>query len=230
MALLLAVGAQSAAAQCRNVYKYVPYLPYGDLVLECGPTSPAPKAKPKPKPKPPTKAQLRALRYKPRAAVSEKLKPELITRLATGPFAAQIQAQIQSGQQLKLADQNIRKLGWSTRDLGDRYAHAFILTWLLVNNKTKLSSAVDRAVRKDLRARLARGKWSRWSDARQQAYGERLSSYMVVLSGIHNTWKKAGEPTKASLTRYDANDLAKSRYFFAQSMFLVKLTRKGVAD
>lgn len=233
--VLLAVGAQSASAECRNVYKYVPYPPYGDLVLECDNATPPKGGKPKkPKakrePKPPTRRQLAALRYKPRASVTETLKPELIARLAKGEFGPQIQAQIQAGGQLKLVDANIRKLGWSTRDLGDRYAHAFILTWLLVNNKTKVSSAVDRAVRKDLKARLARGKWSKWSDARQQEYGERLSSYMAVLNGIHNTYKKANESTRASLTRYDANDLSRSRYFFGKSMFLVKLTRKGVID
>ena len=112
---------------------------------------------------------------------------------------------------------------------GDRYAHAFILTWLTVNDKTHVSSAVDRAVRKDLKARLARGKWSRWSDARQQEYGERLSSYMAVLSGIHKRTRRRREHPRQPHPLRRQRPRA-HRYFFGKSMFLVKLTRKGVID
>ncbi|HYI36362.1 MAG TPA: hypothetical protein VEX39_07150 [Thermoleophilaceae bacterium] len=230
IAVALAVAAQPAAAQCRNVYKYVPYPPYGDLVLECGPTTPQKKAKPKPTAKPPTRAQLRALRYKPSARVTRKVREDLVRRLATGPQAAAIAADIRAGNLLRQTNRPLRKARWSTSDLGDRYAQAFIGIWLVVNDKKTTSKAVDRAVRKQLKAQLARGKWRRCSDARQQEYAERLSSWLVVIAGKRNGYRQAGLETQADLWRYDANKVARSSYLFGQNMFSVKLTRRGVVD
>ena len=227
--VLLALGAQSAAAQCRNVYKYVPYPPYGDLVLECGPVA-TPKSKPKPKPKAAHAGPVSALRYTPSARVTRKVQEELVGRLATGPQAAAIAADIRGNNLLRQTSAPLRKAGWSTRDLGDRYAQAYIGIWLVVRNKKSTSKAVDRAVRKQLRARLAKGPWRKWSDARQQEYAERLSSWLVVIAGKRNAYRQAGLTEQADDWRYDANRVARSSYLFGESMFSVKLTKRGVVD
>lgn len=230
---VLALSAQPAAAQCKLKYKYVFYPPYSDLVLDCqGSSQPEGKAKKRKatKPKKATGAQLRSLRYKPSSRVNKRVHDYLVKRLATGTQSAQIEQMIHSNGLLSQTTKPIRDMGWSTRDLGDRYAHAYIVTWLVVNGERSTTKRVDAAVRKELRNRLALGKLRKWSDARQQAYAERLSSYAVVIAGTLNSYRKSGDETGARIWGYDANRLAGQPFLFGENFLRVKLTRRGVVD
>lgn len=234
MCLALAAAAQPAAADCDLVYKYVPYPPYSDLVLECdasddgpGSSEPAPKPKPKPKPKPPTRAELRQLLYKPSRAVSTRVQDDLIGRLASGESATQIEALIRSGDLVRQPTRQLREFGWSTRDLGDRYAQAYVVMWIVVNGGDT-SARVNEAVRKDLRTELASRKLRRWGDARQQTYAERLSSWTTVIAGSLNTLQRSGDVGAVREWRADARTLAEERYLLGVDLTTVRLTKRGV--
>lgn len=232
--LALAAGAQPAAADCDLEYKYVPYPPYSDLVLECdniddGPGSSEPAPKPKPKPTPPTRAELRQLRYKPSRAVSTRVQDDLIERLASGESATQIEALIRSGDLVRQPTRQLRDFGWSPRDLGDRYAQAYIVMWIVVNGRD-ISARVREAVRKDLRADLASRKLRRWGDARQQTYAERLSSWTTVIAGSLNTLKRSGDIGAVREWRADTRALAEERYLLGVDLATVRLTKRGVVQ
>lgn len=203
---LAAVAAPPATAKC--VTKWQPDFSGqsgGSLVLDCfstpsvGGGSGGSKPAKKPRTKP-TGAELRALRYTPRASVSRKVQAELVRDLlpsdpvaAADPQSQRARQQIESGDLTRQARSGLRKLKWRTDDLGDHYAQAYIYTWLTVTGTDSLPSKTDRAVRRQLRDRLALDpKVRRMSDARQQAWAERLDSWMVVTVGNYNALRKRG--------------------------------------
>ncbi|ADB51424.1 hypothetical protein [Conexibacter woesei] len=130
---LAAVVAVPASARCQATWQ--PDMSGetgGYLALICDGTVPGPSdAAPRPRPPRarrapvPTRAQYRALRYRPSAAISAQVRAELIERLAVGEHADAIRAQIDSGDLVRQAHAGLPRWGWSTRDLGDAYAQAY---------------------------------------------------------------------------------------------------------
>lgn len=208
----------------------------GYLALICDGTAPGPSdAAPRSKPPRarrapvPTRAQYRALRYRPSAAVSARVQAELVERLAVGDHADAIRAQIESGDLVRQAHSGLRRWGWSTRDLGDAYAQAYVVMWSVVNDRKTLPDAALPAARADLRARVALDRGlSRASDADQQAYAERLDSWTTVIAGSYNEYERRGDAAGLARWRERARELAAGSYLLGEDVGEVRLTRRGV--
>jgi hypothetical protein len=187
-------------------------------------------AKKKAKPKQPTRSQLRALRYRPSEAVSATVRRRMIEQLAHGEQADAIRALIDSGDLMRQFGAAMRKQGWSPRDLGDMYSLAYLQLWLVANDKRKTSTAVDKAVRKDLRRRLALDrKVRRASDATQQETAEWLGSWTVVLAGSINHLRTLGDAAAVEAFRENARTLIRAPDLLGTDLQQIRLTRRGIA-
>jgi hypothetical protein len=190
----------------------------------------APRAKPKrAKPKP-TRAQLRALRYRPSEAVSAKVRARMIEHLAQGPQAEEIRAFIDSGDLMRQFNGSMRTQRWSRRDLGDMYSLAYIQLWLVANDKPSTTGKVDEAVRRDLRAQLALDrKVRRAKDKVQQEAAEWLGSWTVVLGGSINHLRTLGDPALVDEFRAHARELIAAPDLLGVDLTRIRLTRHGIA-
>jgi hypothetical protein len=234
------VFASAAHAECKEVRWEIRWQPDpfgtsgGSLVRVpvCYGGTPSTKPKEKPaKPKQPTRAQLRALRYRPSEAVSARVRERMIEQLAHGEQAEQIRAQIASGDLMRQFNASIRaqKPGWSTRDVGDMYTMAYIQLWFLANDKHRISTKVDKAVRKELRRQLALDpRFGRAKDATQQETAEWLGSWTVVLVGSFNHLQTLGDPDAAEDFRDRAGDLITEPDLLGVDLEQIRLTRRGI--
>ncbi len=231
LAAVLGAGLVAAPgdAACRNVWQGHPNGESG-LVLVCdGLSAGGSESKKKAaKPKAPTKAHYRKLRYVPSAAVSAEVLTELADATAAGPDAELIRAEVMSGTYLRDFQGPVRALGWSTRDFADQYAMAYIVLWAVVRNRDTVSDPVAKAVRADLRKRLALdGSVRRAGDAAKQAHVERLAAWSVILASDRNRAKASGDPEAMERVRRSARDLARQRDALGVDLANVMLSRKG---
>lgn len=191
--------------------------------------APAPTKRTKRQRREPTRAQYHALWFVPSAEVSRKVQERMIEQQAVGDAAAAVTAFFRSDQAMRQFRAAVRRTGWSTRDLGDMYAYAYTQMWLLVNEQTRISTPVQKAVRADLRRRLALDRRvRRQSDAAQQETAEWLGSWTVVAVGGYNTQREQGGQEAADAWRDHMRERLDSVDIFDQDLTQVRLTRKGV--
>ena len=111
-------------------------------VCDQGASAAQPKAKvptAKQRKRTPTRAQLRALRFTPRATVSTEVFERLVARFSHegGPDA--VRAELQRVAPMTQTRRSLKALKFSSRDLGDAYSHAFIVLWTVVNGRPVVS-------------------------------------------------------------------------------------------
>ena len=124
---------------------------------------------------------------------------------------------------------------WSSRDVANVYAASLILLWLTIDEeRDRTTTAVDEAVRADIRAGMAAAPavWKA-SDADQQEFAERIASWTAVLAGQYNWTVQQGDalPPGAETVeefRETLVELGQSRHLFGVDLSAVKLTRKGI--
>jgi hypothetical protein len=234
---LAAVVAPTAQAACDDIRWEVRWQPDpfgtsgGGLIRVpvCHDATPTPRPNGKAKPKEPTRSQLRALRFRPSDAVSARVRQRMIQQLAHGEQADAIRAQIESGDLMRQFGAQVRKQGWSTRDLGDMYALAYLQLWLVANDQRSTRTEVDRAVRKDLRRQLALDRRAGGaSDARQQETAEWLGSWTVVLGGTINHLRTLGDAARVEDFRDRARKLIRAPDLLGVDLTKIRPTRRGI--
>jgi uncharacterized protein DUF6683 len=195
----------------------------------CHDATATPRPSRKVKPRAPTRSQLRALRYRPSETVSATVRQRMVQQLAHGEQADAIRTQIESGDLMRQFGAQMRKQGWSTRDLGDMYALAYLQLWLVANDQRSIRTEVDRAVRKDLRRQLALDRRAGGaSDARQQETAEWLGSWTVVLAGSVNHLRTLGDPARVEDFRDRARKLIRAPDLLGVDLTKIRLTRRGI--
>jgi hypothetical protein len=179
----------------------------------------------------------RSLRFVPVPAVSERVRGDLVANFAPGetPSSIQLRAEFAATPPLGAFntwfDANFDD--WSLRDTADVYAASLLLLWLTIDRDvSRLSPAVDEAVRADIRAGMAAGReiW-RASDAAQQEVAERIASWTSVLVGQFRWTVQQGAalpPGAVSRTRERLIELGQSRHLFGVDLSAIKLTREGI--
>jgi hypothetical protein len=190
----------------------------------------APSAKPEKKragPKQPTRRQLRALRYRPSEAVSATVRRRMIEQF---PGDEATRAQIESGDLMRQFNAAMREqTDWSTRDVGDAYTFAYLHLWLGVNNRTKVKPAVVRAVRNELRRRLALDRQIGGAgDATQQEIAEWYGSWTVALLGYMNHLRGLGDTAGLEAYRERVAELLAEPDLLDVDLRQIRLTRRGI--
>jgi hypothetical protein len=181
----------------------------------------------------------RELRFAPVPEVSERVRGDLVANFAPGdsPTDIQLRAQFDALPPLRAFDEwfDASWDDWSTRNVADVYAASLILLWLTIDEKaTRTSTAVDEAVRADIRAGMATAPavWKA-SDADQQELAERIASWTAVLAGQFNWTVQQGDalpPEAESVEEFRDTlvELGQSRHLFGVDLSAVKLTRSGI--
>lgn len=240
LVLLFALVAAPARADCDDIRWEIKWQPDpfgttgGQLIRVpvCRSTDgskPKAEARKKKKPKEPTKAQYRALRFKPSEAVSAAVRGRMIDQLAHGEQADQIRALIDSGDLMRQFNASMGTIGWSARDYADMYANAYIQLWLAANGESRTSSATDKAVRAQLRRQFALdAKVRRASDAVQQENAEYLGSWVVVLIGSINHVRAQGDAAAVEALRENLRERVDSADLLDVDLTEVELTRRGI--
>ena len=124
---------------------------------------------------------------------------------------------------------------WSLQNTADVYAASLIMLWVVIDrDATRTSTAVDEAVREDVRAGMASAPtlW-RASDAVQQELAERIASWTALLAGQFNWTVQQGAalpPNLATVEEFRERliELGQSRHLFGVDLSAVKLTREGI--
>jgi hypothetical protein len=184
--------------------------------------------------------QARKLRFVPVPEVSEQVRSDLVANFAPGdsPSAVQLRAQFEATPPLQAFNTWFADSyddGWSTRNTADVYAASLILLWLVADEKKdRTTTAVDEAVRADIRAGMATAPavWKA-GDADQQELAERIASWTAVLAGQFNWTVAQGDalPPGAETVeefRQTLVELGQSRHLFGVDLSAVRLTRKGI--
>ena len=232
----IALGvATPAHAQCTVRWQPGLFGGPGSTVPVCdqGASAAQPKAKvptAKQRKRTPTRAQLRTLRFTPRASVSTEVFERLVARFSHegGPDA--VRAELQRVAPMTQTRRSLKALKFSSRDLGDAYTHAFIVLWTVVNGRPVVPEQAVKGVRADLRAQLALNpKVRRASDAQQQAAAEWLGSWAAIMASSWNGLVQSGDVAAADAWREQARNLAAERDLFGLDLTEVKLTSRGVA-
>jgi hypothetical protein len=196
-------------------------------------TSPATKPrKARAKPEQPTRRQLRALRFRPSAAVSADVRERLLTELvgdAQGPDADTGREMIASGNLLAQFHSALRRQRWSTRDVGDMYALAYIHCWMGVHEKPRLSNAIAAGVRKDLRRQLALDRGlARGGDAAQQERAEWIGQNTVAMLGAINAATRAGDAESVEWHLDYLRERVDDFDLFRVDLTEIRLTKRGI--
>lgn len=153
----------------------------------------------------------------------------LVEVWSRGEDVERMRAALAGSRLLPQADRALRRYGWSTRDLGDAYAHAYLLMWSVVNRQPVLPRPVIKAVRGDVRAHFALDpRIRRASDAAKQASAEWLSQWAVLLAATYNIYKDTGNPDDLRAWRDRARDLAAEDDLIGVDLSRVRLTRRGI--
>ena len=232
---LTATFAASAQAQCRNVW--APSPEGGQLILICGTEAPdraptPPKRRGGDKPPRATKQQIAALRFRSDEAVSAEVRAAMVQRLAYGEQADAIRAQIESGDLVAQASRNLRDAyRWSPNDLADVYAQTLLQLWLIYDDSDSTSTATDRAVRADVRQRLALDRHVRGAgDAEQQEYAETMLSWTTVIAGTYQQYRAVADADGLQRWRARTRELAESSELLGIDLADVRLTRDGIVE
>jgi hypothetical protein len=232
-----AVLAPAAHADCKKIVWETRWQPDpfgnsgGSLVSVpvCRDGAPATKPKKKSKVERPTRAQLRALRFRPSETVSAKVRQRMIEQLAHGEQADAIRAFIEADEPMRQFDANVTAQGWSKRDVGDMYSSAYITMWMVVNERTSLKGRIAEAVRKQLRARLALDrKVGRAKDAQQQEVAEWYGSWTASLAGSMTYVRTLNDPARVQEYREKVRTMLMAPDLFAQDFTKIRLTRRGI--
>jgi hypothetical protein len=196
-------------------------------------TEPRKKQGKKTAPKEPTRKQLRALRFVPKAAISADVRERLLAELvgdAQGASADKAREIIGSGNLLAQFHAAVRDQGWSTRDLGDMFTLAYMQLWLAANEKTKVKTPVVRAVSKDLRTQLALDRdVARRGDAAQQERAEWIGSMTVALIGSVNAARESGDPAAVEANLDYLRERVDDFDLFRTDLTQIRLTKRGIA-
>lgn len=233
--VVFALGAAPASA-ARCGVRWVPGLfgGPGSMVPVCdhGPDGVAPRAQPR-KPaarqRRPTQAQYRALRYRATPRVSAQVFDRLVQTWSQGEDVERMRTALAGSNLLPQADRAMRRLGWSTRDLGDAYAHAYLVMWSVVNGRPEVSEAATKAIRADVRTQFALDpRIRRAKDSAKQATAEWLSQWAVLLAATHNIYNDTGTPADLRAWRDRARDLAAEEDLLGVDLSKVRLTRRGI--
>jgi hypothetical protein len=179
----------------------------------------------------------RKLRFVPVPEVSERVRADLVANFAPGdtPAAIQLRAEFEANPPLRQFNELFElNTDWSARDAADVYAFSLIMLWLTIDDATRTTTAVDNAVRADIRAAMAAApKAWKTSDANQQELAERIASWTTVLVGQHNYLAQLGDARPAGVPSAEEfletlMDLGQSSHLFGVDLSAVKLTRKGI--
>jgi hypothetical protein len=184
------------------------------------------------KPKRPTRRQLRALRFVPSESVSADVRERLLDELvgdAQGEMADQAREIIGSGNLLDQFEASVREHGWSRRDLGDMFTFAYLQLWLSANERVRISTPVEKAVRKDLRSQLALDRDLATSgDAAQQERAEWIGSMTVAMIGSINAARNAGDPALQAANLDYLRERVDDFDMFRTDLTQIRLTRRGI--
>ena len=228
--------APAAQAECEDIRWEVRWQPDpfgtsgGSLIRVPVCQDGAPATKPeKAKRKRVTRAQLRALRFRPDEAVSERVRRRMIEQLAYGENAEATRAVIASDDLMRQFDESVRRQGWSTRDVSDMYSLSYFQLWLAVNDRTTVKTRVVKAVRKDLARRLALDPdVGKAGDAAQQETAEWFGSWTVALIGRLNQLRAAGDVAAFEAYRERVRERAGAPDLFDVDLTEIRLTPQGI--
>ncbi|WP_320673141.1 hypothetical protein [Patulibacter defluvii] len=186
----------------------------------------------RPKERKATKRQLRLLRFAPSDAVSRRVQERVTAAYVgddQGPQADRARAQIASGDLVSQFRKSLREQRWSTRDAGDYHALGYIVCWLGVNGKRKVSDRVAEAVRKDLKNDLALDTaFRRSGDRAQQENAEWIASNVLVLAANLQRAEREGRTADADALRDLLRERARDADLFSTDLRRVTLTSRGV--
>ena len=235
---LAAVFAPPAHAECEKIdwqtrWQPDPFGTSGGSLIRvpvCRDGTPTTKpTRKKAKRKQPTRAQLRALRFRPSEAVSAKVRRRMIEQLAHGEQAEQIRAYIESGEPMRQFHENLRAHGRSTRDVGDAYADAYITMWLVANDRTSLKGSIADAVHRELRRQLALDPAVRRADdAAQQEIAEWFGSWTAALAGSMTYLRTLDDPARVAEYRDKVRTMLMAPDLFDADLTQIRLTRRGI--
>jgi hypothetical protein len=236
---LASVLAPAANADCEDIVWQTRWQPDpfgtsgGSLIRVpvCRDGTPSTKpAKRKAKRREPTRSQLRALRFRPSAAVSATVRGRMIEQLAHGDQAEQIRAHIESGEPMRQFHENLRAHGRSTRDVGDAYAEAYITMWMVANDRARLKRAIADAAARELRRQLALDpKVRRAGDATQQETAEWFGSWTAALAGSMTYLETLDDPARVAEYREKVRTMVMAPDLFDTDLTQIRLTRRGIA-
>ena len=235
---LAMVSASAAQAECEQIVWQTRWQPDpfgtsgGSLIRVPVCRDGTPSTKPRTqraKPEQPTRAQLRALRFRPSEAVSATVRARMIEQLAHGEQAEPVRAMIESGELMRQFHANLRTHGRSTRDVGDAYAEAYTALWMVVNDRTNLKGSIAAAVRKELRRQLALDpKVRRADDATQQETAEWFGSWTAALAGSMTYLSTLDDPARVAEYREKVRTTLMAPDLFAEDLTKIRLTRRGI--
>lgn len=184
------------------------------------------------KAKRPSRKQLEALRYQPSEAVSTDVRARLLVELvgdAQGQTADQARQIISSGNLLAQFEAAVREHGWSTRDVGDMFTMAYLQLWMAANEQSRISTRVERAVRRDLRSQLALDRGlARAGDAGQQERAEWIGSMTVALMGSVNAARAAGDQASVAANLDYLRDRVDDFDLLRTDLTQIRLTTRGI--
>ncbi len=202
-ALIAAAAAAPANADCRNVWQ--PDLSGqtgGSLVLICsGPQSGGGSATPrKPKPVTPTAAQIRALRFVARPAVTATVRSQVAAAFTSdqdpaNPAVQTMRAAIAAGETERTIRGWMTARRWAQNDIADVWAATMLHTWAMTRNRTVASvpARVVTSVRMQARTQFALDPRVRGSsDAAQQRWAAQLMSWTSAVTGVEAAARAQG--------------------------------------
>lgn len=174
-------------------------------------------------PKRPTARQRATLRFRPTAAVTQRLYQDVVDE--SGQDAAVVAAQLDAAK-AEYRRVLVRVAGWRVNDLADAAAFALVQAYVKVHDVSELPGRGLRLLRRAVADDLA-GQRSvrRLNDARQQAIAERLELRAIFLIsnivGAQMTQDAAAEARARSAFR------AWARAVYGIDVARVRLTRNG---
>jgi hypothetical protein len=177
------------------------------------------------RPKAPTRKQRATLRFKPSSKVTQGVYQRVLDRLGAGVDPALVT------QQLDAAKTNFRavlkRVGWSSRDLGDIAAFSLVQGYITWHEVERVSPSGLKRLRRDVRENLARQRAvRRLADARQQEIAEILELRVIFFLDQRNDAQRAGDTAAVSAARADMRDWAQS--IFGVDLNVVRLTSRGL--
>jgi hypothetical protein len=226
---LATVAAPSAHAQALPPFDYSQYdVLLGTLGISNLPAgrdrADEPPRRPRQAPRRPTARQRAALRFRPSAAVTQRLYREVVE--GSGQDAAVVAAQLDAAK-AEYRRVLVQFAGWRVNDLADAAAFALVQAYVKIhdvsNPPRRGLALLRRAVADDLASQ--RGV-RRLSDARQQAIAERLELRAIFLiSDIVGAQMAQDEAAEA---RALAAFRAWARGVYGVDVARVRLTRNGL--
>lgn len=180
------------------------------------------RAKPK-RVKPPTRRQLAALRFKPRASVTQGVYERVFDEVGDGVDTAQLTAELDAA---KASFRSVMKrLHWRATDVGDMAAFSFAQGYITWHENGVVPRRGLKRLRRDVRANLARQRpVRRLSDARRQEIAEILELRVIFFLDQRDDALRAGQST--AVARAEMREWTKS--IFGVDVNKVRLTRRGL--